>query len=201
MSDQRRYAPATERNREPILQVLKTIVPATGTVLEIASGSGQHSTFFAPHFPLVQWQPSDPDPECLASIASWQAAQPTPNLLPPLTLDAQYPDTWPITACDVMVCINMIHIAPWSATQGLLAGAQRILGPGGLLYLYGPFIQPEQPMAPSNQDFDAALRDQNPAWGIRDLTTVTDLARAHNLHRTTILTMPANNLSIIFCKK
>jgi len=199
MSDARRYAPATERNREPILALLQQILPAQGLVLEIASGTGQHSTYFAPHFPQLTWQPSDPTREALASIASWQAHEPSPNLLPPVHLDASAP-VWPVAHCAAILCINMIHIAPWAATEGLMAGAERVLAPGGLLYLYGPYKQAGQHTAPSNAEFDQALRAQDPAWGVRDLETVVALAQTHGFTQGETRAMPANNLSVFWRK-
>jgi hypothetical protein len=195
--DARLYAPATQRSRIPILAVLRKFLPATGLVLEIASGTGEHSTYFAPHFPALTWQPSDPAPESLASIVSWRAHSATPNLLPPLLLDARSP-IWPLDQCAAMVCINMLHIAPWSATLGLLAGAQKLLPSGGLLYVYGPFRQTGQPTAPSNEAFEAMLQGQDPAWGLRDLDQVTTAAQACQLRRSAVIPMPANNLSLVF---
>lgn len=199
MLDTRRYAPATERNREPILALLRQTLPAQGLVLEIASGTGQHSTYFAPHFPQLTWQPSDPTSEALTSIASWQAHEPSPNLLPPVYLDASAP-IWPVAHCVAILCINMIHIAPWAATQGLMAGAQRVLAPGGLLYLYGPYKQAGQHTAPSNAQFDEALRAQDPAWGVRDLEAVVALAQTHGFTLGEKTAMPTNNLSVILRK-
>ncbi|WP_287131324.1 DUF938 domain-containing protein [Candidatus Cyanaurora vandensis] len=198
LPDQRLYAPATERNREAILQVLGEVLPKQGLVLEVASGTGQHSTYFAPRFPHLTWQPSDPAESSLASITSWQAYHPAPNLLPPLRLDACEP-LLELDNCAAILCINMIHIAPWQATFGLLQLAQRLLLPGGILYLYGPFKE-TKPLAPSNVDFDYGLRLQDPAWGIRDLTEVIHSAQAQNLHHLTTIAMPANNLSVILEK-
>jgi Protein of unknown function (DUF938) len=198
--DARLDAPATERNREPILSVLKTILPPKGQVLEIASGTGQHLTFFAPHFPELTWQPSDPDPMHLASIESWIEQRPSANILSPIQLDVTS-DDWEINYADVMLCINMIHIAPLEACLGLFRGAQSILPNGGLLYLYGPFKQQGQHTAPSNEDFDFSLRAQDPSWGVRDLEEVVDTAQKYDLHLQNVIPMPANNFSVVFCRR
>src|SRR5229473_429235 len=155
--DPRLQAPAVARNREPILAVLRRVLPPAGLVLEVASGSGEHAAFFASALPLLTWQPSDPDPRARASIAAFRDAGGTPNLLPPLDLDVMAA-AWPVTGAVAIVCINMIHIAPWSACEGLVAGAARALPPGGLLYLYGPYKEEGRHTAPSNEIFDADLR-------------------------------------------
>jgi SAM-dependent methyltransferase len=193
--DARRFAPAAARNREPILDVLRAHLPASGTALEIASGSGEHAVAFAAAFPTLVWQPSDPDPANRASIAAWIAAEGTPNLLPPIDLDATA-DIWPLATADAVVCINMIHIAPWAACLGLLRGAARLLAPGGLLYLYGPFKRDGMHTAPSNEAFDESLRARDPAWGVRDLGEVCQAAEGFALAAT--VAMPANNLSVLF---
>ena len=198
--DLRRYAPATERNREPILAVLQQVLPPTGTILEISSGTGEHAVFMAPHLAPRYWLPSDPDPEARASIMSWRQFTSCDNVCPPIDLDASS-SQWlveskePITA---IVNINMIHIAPKSAYLGLLAGAKRILPIGGILYLYGPFKQGGVHTATSNATFDASLQSQNPAWGIRDLEEITRVAHSHNLELQKVYSMPANNLSVVF---
>jgi len=205
----RRYAPATARNREPILQVLQRVLAPARTVLEIASGTGEHAVFFAANLPHCTWLPSDPDPGARASILAWQAAAPAPNLLPPLALNV-CTTLWPVEVeafampngeISAMVCINMIHIAPWSACEGLCAGAGRLLPPGGLLYLYGPFRKDGQHTAPSNADFDAWLRARDAAWGVRDLEAVADLGRSHQLDLIETIAMPANNLSVILQRR
>jgi SAM-dependent methyltransferase len=193
--DARRFAPAAARNREPILDVLRAHLPASGTALEIASGLGEHAVAFAAAFPKLVWQPSDPDPANRASIAAWIAAEGTPNLLPPIDLDATA-DIWPLATADAVVCINMIHIAPWAACLGLLRGAARLLAPGGLLYLYGPFKRDGMHTAPSNEAFDESLRARDPAWGVRDLGEVCQAAEGFALAAT--VAMPANNLSVLF---
>jgi hypothetical protein len=203
--DLRRYAPATQRNREPILEVLRQVLPPTGTILEISSGTGEHAIYMAPQLALHHWLPSDPNPEARASITAWQQATPCANLYPPIDLDASSPH-WSIESAEsfkldpitAIVNINMIHIAPKSAYIGLMAGASRILPDRGILYLYGPFKQEGVHTAPSNTAFDESLRAQNPEWGIRDLSEIATAAATHNLHLHKIFTMPANNLSVIF---
>ncbi len=198
--DLRRYAPATERNREPILAVLQQVLPPTGTILEISSGTGEHGVFMAPQLAPRYWLPSDPNPDARASIAAWQQSVPCDNMYPPIDLDASSPE-WlveskePITA---IVNINMIHIAPKSAYLGLFAGTNRVLSRGGILYLYGPFKQGGIHTAPSNEAFDESLRSQNPEWGIRDLEEIVTVAHSHNLELQKFYPMPANNLSVVF---
>ena len=196
-SDQRIYRPHVARNREPILAVLRRVLPPSGVVLEIASGSGEHAIYFAKELPSLTWQPSDPDPEALASIAAHRADADLPNLLAPLRLDVTA-DEWPIDHADVVMCNNMIHISPWAATEGLIAGAARVLSAGGMLFLYGPYKVDGRHTAPSNQAFDEDLRRRNPEWGIRDLGEVAALARRHGFTVPETVQMPANNLSVIF---
>jgi SAM-dependent methyltransferase len=193
----KRHAPATARNRTPILEVLRQVLPATGTVLEIASGTGEHAAFFAAALPTLIWQPSDLDPDALASIEAWRAEVSLANLLAPLRLDAQS-DAWPVDAVDAVFSANMIHIAPWSAAEGLLRGAGRHLVAGGLLILYGPFHVGGAPTAPSNASFDADLRARNPTWGVRDLEAVVAAAREQRLEFEQRIDMPANNLMLVF---
>lgn len=196
MTDARLSSPSTLRNREPILEVLRRHLPQSGLVLEIASGAGEHAVHVARALPGLDWQPSDPDPEALASIAAWREASGLPNLLSPIMLDAAR--AWPIERAEAVVCVNMIHIAPWAATQGLMAGAGRVLPAGGVLYLYGPYLEDDVPTAPSNEAFDASLKARNSAWGLRDRATVEALAAAHGLTRVERVEMPANNLSLVF---
>jgi len=196
-SDPRLYRPHVPRNREPILDVLKRVLPAQGLVLEIASGSGEHAAFFAKNLPSVSWLPTEVDTKALASIAAFRAEAGLPNLLAPVRLDVTSP-SWPVKRLDAVVCNNMIHIAPWAVSEGLMAGASRILPAGGALYLYGPYRINGRHTAPSNQDFDTWLQAQNPAWGIRDLAEVTDLAARHGFALAETVPMPANNLSVIF---
>ena len=196
-SDPRQHRPHVARNREPILAVLRRVLPPSGVVLEIASGSGEHAVYFAKELPALTWQPSDPDPEALASIAAHRADADLPNLLTPLRLDVTA-QSWPIDRADAVMCNNMIHISPWTATEGLFAGAARVLHPGGLLFLYGPYKMGGQHTAPSNQAFDEDLRRRNPQWGIRDLGEVTALAQRNSFAAPETVQMPANNLSVIF---
>lgn len=194
------HAPATERNREPILTVLRRVLPADGLVLEIASGTGQHAAFFAAALPTVRWQPTDPAPAHRQSVAAWAAATAVPNVAPALDLDVErWP--WPVTRADAIVCINMIHIAPWSAAQALFAGAARVLSTGGVLFLYGPFKRAGQHTADSNQRFDERLRAEDPRWGVRDLDDVTGLARDAGFADPEIVAMPANNVSVVFRRR
>jgi len=197
MSDPRRYAPATLRNREAILAVLARCLPARGLVLEVASGSGEHLVHFAAALPALEFQPSDPEPAARASIDAWAVAASLPNLRPALDLDAEA-EIWPITAADAILCINMIHIAPWRACRGLIRGAARILGAGGVLYLYGPYKRAWRHTAPSNAEFDLGLRARNPEWGVRDLEAVAELANAAGFSGPAVEAMPANNLSLVF---
>jgi SAM-dependent methyltransferase len=173
------------------------VLPVSGLVLEVASGSGEHAAYFAKELPLLTWQPSDPDPDALASIAAHGAAVQRSNLRPPLHLDVTAA-AWPLERADAVLCCNMIHIAPWAACEGLIAGAARILAPGGVLYLYGPYKVGGRHTAPSNAAFDADLRTRNPQWGIRDLGAVTTLAENAGLALTETVAMPANNLSVVF---
>ncbi|UFP94370.1 DUF938 domain-containing protein [Gloeobacter morelensis] len=195
----RLYAPATERNRAPILTVLQAVLPERGTVLEVASGTGQHVAFFAAHFPRLVWQPSDPEPLHLESIAAWCAEAGAANILPPIAVDAAA-EQWQVPRADAIVCINMIHIAPWRACLGLMAGTGKLLPEGAPLVLYGPFKQAGRHTAPSNEAFDQALRAQDPAWGVRDLEAVERAAEAQGLVLEQALPMPANNLSLILRK-
>jgi SAM-dependent methyltransferase len=197
---QARTSPATARNRDPILAVLKPRLPASGLVLEIASGAGEHAIHNAAALRALQWQPTDPDPEALASIAAWRDYAALPNLLPPLRLDAAQPDDWPVRQADAIVNINMIHISPWAAAEGLMQGAGAVLPPGGRLFLYGPFLEPDVPTAPSNLAFDESLKSRNPAWGIRQREDVAALAARHGLALAERIAMPANNLVLVFQK-
>ena len=193
----KRHAPATARNRQPILDVLRPRLPAEGLVLEIASGSGEHAVHFAAALPHLVFQPSDPDADALASIDDWAATSGLANVRPAVALDAEAP-TWPVEQAASVLCCNMIHIAPWSAAAGLITGAARVLSPGGLLYLYGPYRRGGRHTAPSNEAFDRDLKQRNPAWGVRDLEAVTELAAARGLAAPEIVEMPANNLSLVF---
>ena len=195
--DARRYAPSVARNKDAIAGVLARYLPSSGLVLEIASGSGEHAVHFASTFPALVFQPTDPSEEARASIAAWRQEATLPNMRAPLALDVTAAP-WPINYADAVTCINMIHIAPWEATLGLVAGAARIIPPGGLLFLYGPYKRAGQHTAPSNADFDASLRERDARWGVRDLETVAAEATAMGFAAPMIEAMPANNLSLIF---
>lgn len=194
-------AAAVARNKEPILAVLTRVLPKSGLVLEIASGTGEHAAFFAGRLPDLIWQPSDPDPEALASIGAWARHVGSPgNLRPPLALDATAA-VWPIDAADAIVCVNMIHISAWAVCRGLMRGAAAVLAHDGILYLYGPYRVGGRHTAPSNEAFDRSLRMQDPAWGVRDLEAVAAEARENGLALVETVPMPANNLSVIFRKE
>jgi SAM-dependent methyltransferase len=190
-------SPAVVRNKDPILTVLRKVLPRHGTVLEIASGTGEHAAYFAAAIPELVWQPTDRDSDSLRSIAAHQRAAVQPNLLPPVELDVAAAD-WPVVAADAVLAINMVHISPWSSTLGLMTGAERILGRGGVLYLYGPYKEAGRPLAPSNAAFDQSLRERDPEWGLRDLDDVCRLAASHGLELARRIEMPANNLSLVF---
>jgi SAM-dependent methyltransferase len=195
--DSRQFAPATQRNREPILAVLREVLPDTGLVLEVASGSGEHAAHFAGAFPELVFQPSDPDPAALASIDAWASESGLPNLKPAIRLDATARD-WPLSRADAILCINMIHISPWAAAEGLIRHAAELLPAGAPLYLYGPYRQSGVPLAPSNAVFDDSLRRRNPKWGLRELDAVATLATAAGFDGPQVTPMPANNLSVVF---
>ncbi|AWN42657.1 DUF938 domain-containing protein [Methylobacterium durans] len=192
--------PATLRNREPILALLARILPAQGLVLEVASGSGEHAVHFARGLPQLTFQPSDPSAQAIASIAAHRRRAGLANLREPLALDAASP-SWPLARADAVLAINMIHIAPWSAAEGLMAGAGRLLPPGGPLYLYGPFLEADRETAPSNLAFDADLKARDPAWGLRDRDAVAALGARHGLALAERVEMPANNLSLVFRRR
>jgi SAM-dependent methyltransferase len=193
-----RTSPSTARNRDPILAVLKPRLPSVGDVLEIAAGAGEHAVHLAAALPGLTWQPTDPDPEALASIAAWRAHVGLANLAAPARLDAADPATWPAGPFEAVVNINMIHISPWAATEGLMAGACRVLTPGGLLFLYGPYIEAGVETAPSNLAFDQSLKSRDSAWGLRRLEDVATLAAGHGLTLEERIAMPANNLMVVF---
>jgi len=195
--DRRRHAPAAERNRGPILDVLRRVLPARGTVLEIASGTGQHVAHFAAALPDLTWQPSDRDDAGFASIVAWCADAGTANALPPIVLDVTH-EPWPVATVDAILCANMIHIAPWEAALGLLRGAGRHLTDDGVLALYGPYKFAGAHTAPSNAAFDEDLRARDPRWGVRDLDEVTSVARENGLELEERVAMPANNLTVVF---
>ena len=203
--DGRKYASATQRNREPILQVLLEVLPPTGTILEVASGTGEHATYFAPRLKPRKWIPSDTNASLRESIMAWIKHSPSENLHQPLNIDASQPlwqvekeELSEINDISAMVNINMIHISPWSACLGLMAAASRILSPGGILYLYGPYKQYGKHTAPSNAAFDEYLQEQNPEWGVRNLDDVVQVAENNHLTLQKTYQMPANNLSVVF---
>lgn len=191
-------SPAVARNTGPILEVLRAHMPGRGWVLEIAAGSGEHAVAFAAALPGLDWRPSDPSAEARASIAAWAAAASLPNLRAPLALDVLDPATWPEGPLQAVVCINMIHISPWAATEGLMALAGSRLAVGGLLVLYGPYREAEVPLAASNAAFDESLKSRDPAWGLRDRDAVAAAAKAEGLALTRRIGMPANNLMLLF---
>lgn len=195
-----RASPATARNRDPILMVLKPRLPEQGEVLEIAAGAGEHAVYLAAAMPGLEWRPTDADASAVASIRAWRELDGPANLLEPLRLDAAQPDHWPLTHADAIVCINMVHISPWATTCGLLAGAARVLRTGGLLYLYGPYLEEGVETAPTNLMFDQDLRRRDPAWGLRHRSAVEAEAGKHGLTLEERIAMPANNLSLFFRK-
>ena len=193
----RRQAPAAERNRGPILDVLRTCLPGEGLVLEVASGTGEHATHFAMALKSLDFQPSDPDPDQRASIDDWVRTLALANVRPALDLDATA-ESWPVERADAVICINMIHISPWEAAVGLMRGAARVLPANGILYLYGPYHRGGRPTSPGNETFDRSLRQRDASWGVRHLEEVTGLAARHGFGTPEIVEMPANNLSLIF---
>lgn len=197
MGDNRLFSAAAARNREPILDVLRAVLPERGLVLEVASGSGEHIVHFAAELTKLTFAPSDPSPKARESVVAWIASAGVGNVQAPLALDAARAP-WPIERADAVICINMVHISPWAATVGLFDNAGAILPAGAPLYLYGPYKRDGAHTAPSNAEFDAGLRAQNPAWGVRDLEIVADLARQTGFEGPKIIGMPANNLSLIF---
>lgn len=192
-----RSAPAALRNREAILDVLRTVLPASGQVLEVASGTGEHVVHFARHLPNLDWQPSDPAPEARQSIAAWTQTKHLENVRTPLDLDAAQ-TSWPIEQAAAIICINMIHISPWDATVGLMRGAAHVLPRGGPLYLYGPYRRADRALEPTNATFDRDLRARNADWGLRELDAVIACGAEHGLIFEQSIDMPANNLSVIF---
>ena len=196
----RQHAPAAERNREPILAVLERVLPASGTVLEIASGTGQHAIHFAAALPKLVWQPSDPGEDARASIAAWTAHSGLANVRAPLALDVR-DASWGIDAAAAIVCINMIHISPWESAQALIGGAGRLLQTGGVLFLYGPYRRGGAHTAPSNAAFDAQLRSRDPSWGVRDMEDMVALADAAGFDSDEPVEMPANNFCLVFRKR
>jgi len=199
----KRFAPATDRNRDPLLTVLKSQLPDAGTVLEVAAGTGQHAVYFASALAPRLWLPTDQSSANVASIASWSSDMPSPNLLQTQSLDV-LDDVWPVEQCalpepiSAVVNINMIHIAPWECCAALFRGAARILDVGGVVLLYGPFKRKNVRTAPSNEAFDQQLKAQDPQWGIRTLEAVVAIATQAGLECSDVISMPANNLSVVF---
>ena len=199
MTNELLTSPAAERNKEPILTVLESVLPETGSVLEIASGSGQHVCFFAAELPRIRWQPTEPDDASREAIVTRIREAGLPNVEPPLALDVHAP-RWPVASSyDAVLCINMVHISPWSSTNALCIGAARHLRTQGKLLLYGPYLE-NGTAAQSNLDFDATLKRRNQEWGLRDLDEVTRMAALHGLQRQQVVRMPANNLTLVFAK-
>lgn len=198
--DARRIAPAAARNVVPILAVLESWLPKHGTILEIASGTGEHALAFAQRFAGLDWQPSDPDPAALASIEAWRAVGQADNMAPPIALDASA-RRWPVARADGVIAINMVHISPWAASLGLLDGAGRLLERGAPLILYGPWIEQDIEIAQSNRDFDADLRARDPAWGLRDLGDFVIAAAMRDFDLAERRVMPANNLMLLFRRR
>jgi hypothetical protein len=217
----KRHAPATARNSQPLAEVLARELPASGTVLEIASGSGEHAVFMARRFPALDWQPSDRDAEALASVDAWAAEARLANLRPAIALDAAAPD-WPNVSADALlcvnmdsdsceseksvgyrtfdacVCINMVHISEWEATVGLFRGCSKYMTEAAPVMLYGPYLEDDVETAPSNIEFDKSLKERNPTWGLRDLTAVDEVAGEWGFERTARYEMPANNLTVVY---
>lgn len=192
-------SPSAARNIGPIGDVLAEWLPERGTVLELASGSGEHGLAFAERFPGLDWQPTDPDATARGSIAAWQRDAGLGNFEAPLEIDAAAA-TWPIDQADAVMAVNMVHISPWEATLGLMAGAARILPVDGPLILYGPYVDADVATAPTNLAFDESLKSRNPAWGLRDLAVVKDEAAKAGLAFQEKRMMPANNLMLLFRK-
>jgi len=196
----KRVAPAAERNRGPILEVLRQVLPADGLVLEVASGTGQHAAYFSERLPALRWQPSDLGKEALDSIKAWVIDAHRDNLLPPIPLDVtDLP--WPIRRADAVLCINMIHIAPWSATVALFEGSRTLLEPGRPLVTYGPYSVSGRHTAPSNEAFDESLRARNPAWGVRDLRSLERIAGDTGFVLAHRVDMPANNMTLVWTRQ
>ena len=196
----KRHAPATGRNSAPIADVLQRELPDEGLVLEIASGTGEHAVFFAREFPQITWKPTDREASEFASIAAWTEDAGVGNIAEPVVLDASAHD-WPVIRADAIVCINMVHISPWEATEGLIRGAGRLLDSGAPLVLYGPYREAGVETAPSNEQFELWLKDRDPRFGLRNIEDVDALAARHGLARTARHEMPANNLTLVYRKR
>ena len=201
-ADQRMFSPSAAQNSAPILEVMKLILPTTGVVLEIGCGTGEHAVCFAEAMPYLMWQPSDTDYDSRASTASWVKFVGLKNVLAPLDINV-CSTLWGVeekAPIDAIVSINMVHIAPWAASLGLFAGAGRLLSDGGILVLYGPFMRDGLHNAPSNADFDAALKARNPSWGVRDIADLERIGIASGLSRREVIEMPSNNAIVVFSK-
>jgi hypothetical protein len=196
-ADGKWFLPPSERNKAPILDVLARVLPKRGVVLEIASGTGQHVVHFAKALPALTWQPSDPDAELRESIALRVREERLANVNAPIELDVTR-RPWPLKSADAIVCINMIHVAPWSATRALFESSKALLPAGHVLFLYGPYRRSGRHSSKNDEQFDADLRAQNPDWGIRDLEAVRETAASSGFVLAEIVDMPANNFSLIF---
>ena len=196
----RLVSPSAERNKAPVADVLRRVLPDQGLVLEVSSGTGQHVVHFARAMPHLRWQATERDEANLRSIASWRGAEALPNVLEPIRLDV-VDQPWPVSSAAAVVCLNMIHIAPWAAAEALIRGAEAILAPGGILFLYGPYRREGGHTAPSNEAFDRSLKARDPDWGVRDLEEVARFARQNGFHAPEIFEMPANNLSVFFRRR
>jgi SAM-dependent methyltransferase len=193
------FAPATERNRQPILDVLRRVLPSRGLVLEVASGTGQHAIFFSEGLPDLRWQPTDASPEALHSIGAWVADARQRNLLPPLELDVRSPH-WPVRTADALLCINMIHISPWETTEALFHGATKVLAAGSPLVTYGPYRLHGEHTAKSNEVFDQSLRSRNARWGVRDMDDLVELGGRTGFSLHEQVGMPANNMTLVWTR-
>jgi hypothetical protein len=191
---------AADRNREPILAVLRRVLPPRGNVLEIASGSGQHAVHFARHLPALTWQPSDVDPRAVDSIRAWAAEAALPNLLPPVWLDVRT-ESWPVDRAAAILSINLLHISEWSCCEALFRGASRTVAADGIVFLYGPYRMRDRPTAPSNERFDESLRQRNPDWGLRWLEDVGEVAQRFGFGIDERVEMPANNVSVVLSRR
>ncbi len=200
LADGRIVSPSAERNKVPITELLMRVLPKQGNVLEISSGTGQHVLHFAQAMPHIRWQPTEQDADCLKSIASWLAPAPLPNVNAPMHLDV-HDKVWPVGEVVAVVCLNMIHIAPPSATEALLRGAGKVIYSGGILFLYGPYRRQGRHTSVTNEAFDELLRAKNPEWGVRNLEDIALLAASEGLELQEIHDMPANNLALVLRKR
>ena len=197
LSSDRLFSPSAERNKGPISEVLSQVLPERGLVLEVGSGTGQHVVQFARAMPKLFWQPSERDADCLRSIRGWVLVEALTNVRPPLHLDVNALP-WPVDSAVALVCINTLHIAPWSAAEALFSGGKSLLSGGGLLCLYGPFKREGRHTSPSNEDFDRSLKSRNPEWGLREVEAVAAEAEARGLRFERLFEMPANNVTLLF---